>query len=180
MVNKSSPTNTDRIYLTGFMGSGKSLVGRILAKRLGRPFADLDDVIVQEAGMSIPEIFRLRGEGVFREMEADAAARFTREQWVVALGGGTLVNPVTRDMLINSGTVVYLRTSPGTLTARLEEQRVGRPLLAGVEPLEEKVSSLLDDRSGIYSCAQWALDTDDLTAEQVAERIYERIRGKHR
>ena len=93
MVKRNAPTNTDRIYLTGFMGSGKSLVGKILAERLGRPFADLDDVVVQEAGMSIAEIFRLRGEGVFREMEADVATRFTTEHWIVALGGGTLVRP---------------------------------------------------------------------------------------
>ena len=83
-------------------------------------------------------------------------------------------------MLIDSGTVVYLRTRPGTLAARLAQQRDGRPLLAGDEPLEERISSLLEDRSGIYSCAQWILDTDDLTAEQVAERIYEKIRDELR
>lgn len=178
MAKNSSFYNTDRIYLTGFMDSCKSTVGRILSGLLHRQFVDLDDVIAREAGMTIPEIFRCRGEEAFREMETGTAARFTTGQWVVALGGGTLVNPETREILISEGTVVYLRARPATLADRLSGQREDRPLLAGDEPLEKRVSSVLEARSRIYSCAQWTLDTDEMTPEQVADWLYRKIRNK--
>jgi len=158
------------------MGSGKSTVGKILSKMLGREFVDLDDVIVEAAGMTIPEIFKNRGETVFREMEARAAARFSAGRWVVALGGGTLVNEDTRDILFTRGIVVYLRARPATLACRLKDHMGDRPLLSCDEPLTQRITSLLEDRSQTYSLAHWTLDTDDLSPEQVAEKLFQRIK----
>jgi shikimate kinase len=176
MVKENSPPDTDRIYLTGFMGSGKSTVGKLLARLLGRTFIDLDEVIVKESGMTIPEIFQRNGEDAFRAIEKNVAARFTREKWVVALGGGTLVNPETRELLVDNGTVVFLRAKPATLAARLRGQSSHRPLLTGSETLEQRVTSLLKSRDQVYSCAHWVLDTDNLSADQVAHQLFDRIR----
>lgn len=148
---KSAPiSKTDRIYLTGFMGCGKSPIGRILAKLLKRRFVDLGDVIVREAGMAIPEIFRSEGEDAFRRLEARVAARHTAGRWVVALEGGTLVNAETRDVLISQGIVVFLKTKPGTLADRLRDHGGGRPLLSGDEPLTKRITTLLEARAPVY------------------------------
>jgi len=177
MVKESASTNTDRIYLTGFMGSGMIRVGRILPRHYGRPFVDLEDSVVKEARMTIPEIFRLRGEAAFKRLEARIMHRFKRGKWIAALCGGALVDPATRDLLTAAGTVVYLRAELGTLAARLKGQRAGCPLLAGDEPLERRITSLLDTRNAVYSCARWVQDTDDLSPEQVADSIYERAKA---
>lgn len=177
MVYDKSHPNTDRIFLAGFMGSGKSVVGRILARKLRRGFADLDDILVREAGMSIPEIFRQTGEVAFRGMESRLAARYTRGKWVVALGGGTLLDPATKGLLMDSGTVVYLRAQAGTLAARLREETGNRPLLTGEGSLEERVSSLLKIREEAYSGAAWVVDTDDLTEDEVALLIFRKARA---
>ena len=86
MIKKNRP-----VYLCGFMGCGKSTIGRLLAKKLGREFVDLDDYIVQREGMSIPQIFEQRGENYFREVEAVALSELSAAAGVVATGGGTLL-----------------------------------------------------------------------------------------
>jgi shikimate kinase len=176
MVKKKIFPNLERIYIAGFVGSSKSSVGRILAEHLDRPFIDLDDVIVREAGMPVSEIFHFMCEPAFRKMESRVASKFTSGPWVVALGSGALVNPRTRDLLIASGTVVYLRAKPETLADRFREQTGKRPLLAGEGALEEKINSLLARRRKVYNAAHWIVDTDELTPEQVADRLYERTR----
>jgi shikimate kinase len=176
MTEEKLPKKTDRIFLAGFMGSGKSAVGRVLARKLRRRFADLDDAIVREAGMPIPEIFRLKGEAEFRKIESGIAATYSAGKWVVALGGGTLLDPVTRKRLMDSGVVVYLRAGAGTLAARLCRETDHRPLLAGAESLEGKVRSLMETRNPIYSGASWIIDTDDLSVEQVAALIFNKVR----
>jgi len=176
MMSDRSSVSTDRIYITGFMGSGKSTVGRVLAQKLRRDFVDLDEVISREAGMSISEIFRKKGKSAFREIESGIAARYTGGKWVVALGGGTLLDPVTKNLLIDSGTVIYLRADPGTLAERLREETGHRPLLAGDGSLEERITSLLESRTETYSGIGWIVDTDDLTEEQVAALIFQKVR----
>lgn len=179
MTNSHPPSRTDRIYLTGFMGSGKSVVGRILAAMLDRPFEDLDDVIAREAGMSIPEIFRQKGERAFREMERDVAARYADGLRVVALGGGTVMDPATRGLLAGSGVLVYLRASLDTLAERLRKERGHRPMLNGETPVEERIASLMRERGPVYETAEWTVDTDNRSAEEVASYLYRRIREKH-
>ena len=179
MTKNHPASRTDRIYLTGFMGSGKSVVGRILAGRLHREFADLDDVIARATGMSIPEIFREKGERAFREMERNVAARYAGGRRVVALGGGTIMDPATRDLLAGSGVLVYLRASLGTLAERLRKERGHRPMLEGETPVEERIAYLMRERVPVYETAEWIVDTDKRSAEEVACHLYMRIREKY-
>jgi len=172
-----SSEKTDRIYLTGFMGSGKSAVGKILARKLRRPFVDLDSVIVREAGMPIPEIFGRKGEKVFREMEREIAARYVTGKWVIALGGGTIMDPDIRGLLHESGVVAYLRAGVETLAERLRGKTGHRPMLAGEESLEKQITSIMEQREPVYESAGWVVDTDGLSEEQVASLLYRRIRG---
>ena len=123
-----SPPN---IILTGFMGTGKTAVGREVAARLGRPFVDLDDLIVQRAGKSIPEIFAQDGEPAFRALEAAICGEMAAPAGlVIATGGGAVVNPANREALAAGGTVICLEADLDTIL-----QRVGRgddrPMLAG-------------------------------------------------
>ena len=165
-----------RIYLTGFMGSGKSTVGRLLADLLNSPFTDLDEIIVQRAGMSIPDIFQHEGEPAFRRMEAETLRLCCNEEGVFGLGGGAVLDPDNRDILMASGLVIYLRATPETLARRLLSEAQGRPVLAGEGRLEDRIISLLRERSGSYELAHWNIDTDDLKPEQVASTIHKRIR----
>ncbi len=177
-MKHESSEKTDRIYLTGFMGSGKSAVGRILARMLRRRFVDLDSVIAREAGMSIPEIFRRKGEKVFREMEKETVSRYVTGKWVVALGGGTIIDPDSRGLLLESGVVAYLRAGVITLAERLKGKTGQRPVLAGEESLEKQITSLMEQRGRVYEDAQWIVDTDGLSEEQVASLLARKIRGE--
>lgn len=103
MIKKNRP-----VYLCGFMGCGKSTIGRLLAKKLGREFVDLDDYIVQREGMSIPQIFEQRGENYFREVEAVALSELSAAAGVVATGGGTLLKKENGDCAKSMGTVVFI------------------------------------------------------------------------
>lgn len=103
MIKKNRP-----VYLCGFMGSGKSTVGKLLAKRLGKEFIDLDDYIEEREGMSIPQIFEQKGEPYFREKESEALADLPASAGVVATGGGTLLKKENGDKAKSLGTVVYI------------------------------------------------------------------------
>ena len=165
-----------RIYLTGFMGSGKSTVGRLLADLLHSPFTDLDEIIVQRAGMSIPDIFQIVGEPAVRRREAEILRLCCRVDGVFGVGGGAVLDPDNRDILMASGLVIYLRATPETLARRLLSEAQGRPLLTGEGGFEDRITSLLKERSGSYEMAHWNVDTDDLKPEQVASTIHKRIR----
>lgn len=158
------------ITLTGFMGSGKTTVGRIVADALGCPFLDLDEIIVKKAGGSIPEIFAAEGESGFRSLEKQAlekaVAQYAESTVVLALGGGTVTIPGAVELLHEKTLCIYLQAPLETLEARLEGQRAGRPL-AG-EGLRERLSA----REPLYQkAAHVVLDTDGLTAQEVADEI---------
>ena len=161
-----------RIYIAGFMGSGKSTVGRMVAHLFRWPFKDLDDMIASQAGMSIPEIFQKEGEAAFRRMEVETVRRSTEITGVIALGGGTLLNKESRELLLASGTLVYLRATPETLASRLQARTDNRPVLAGKGKLQDRIGAILEERAEIYAMAHWAVDTDKLSPEQVAGIIY--------
>ena len=167
--------DTKRIFLTGFMGSGKTTAGRILADRLNLPFHDLDEMIVEKAGMSIPDIFERQGEAAFRKLEAEIVNTCSTGKGVFGLGGGAILDPDNRDVLLNAGIVIYLKASPAVLAQRLVDQTEGRPLLAGVESLEDRIKSLLELRSASYEKAHWSVDTDDLTPGEVASFLQHRL-----
>ena len=158
------------ITLTGFMGSGKTTVGKVLADFLGCPFMDLDDLIVKKAGKSIPEIFAQDGEPAFRQLEArllrQTVEKYTENTVVLALGGGAVTAPASAALLHEKSVCIYLRATLETLLARLEGETAGRPLadaslaerLAAREPLYEETAHVV-------------IDTDGLTPEEVADEI---------
>ena len=170
-----------RVYLTGFMASGKSTVGPLVADRLGYRFADLDWLIEARAGRTIPALFASGGEAAFRKAEAEALAETTRgEGVVVATGGGALVDPANLRTARAAGTVVWLRASVPVTLARLGDaagrpllhDRAGRPL-AG-DALALRVRRLLADREPFYAQADLAVDADGpaaLVARDLAETL---------
>jgi shikimate kinase len=163
--------NTKTIYLTGFMGSGKSTTGRVLASRLGYLFVDLDEEIVKRADRSISEIFEHEGEPVFRSMESDIIREYAGRVGVFALGGGAILAEANRELLLSTGTMVYLRATPGTLVSRLAKEAAHRPLLSPGKELEITVVETLNRRKQYYETAHLIVDTDELTPNQVAEEL---------
>jgi shikimate kinase len=157
---------TPGLYLVGFMGSGKSAVGRLLAEELGWPFADVDEDIEKAQGVSIQEIFETRGEEEFRRLEQEALRKRVREvefgrPLVLALGGGAFIDPDNRKMLEERGVTMWLDCSFPRICTRLEGQ-THRPLAR--DP--DKFRQLFEDRREAYSKAEHRIeaDTDDPSA----------------
>ena len=159
------------VFLVGFMGSGKSTVGRLLADRLDLPFVDLDRAIESRAGMPVSEIFATRGEPGFRGLEHDELARLGDEsRTVVACGGGVVVEDRCRALLKQLGSVVYLRVTADEALARIGSTD-GRPLLAGADPVALG-RTLLASRERLYEAvADTTVDTSGLTPQQVADAV---------
>jgi len=161
------------IVLSGFMGTGKTAVGRCLARLIGSAFLDLDEVIEEESGLSIPEIFARLGEGRFREMEAATVARLCAGEFgdglVVSTGGGVVVNPALRDALKSWGVLVCLTASVDEIVRRVG-RREDRPLLNVPDP-RERVEALLGERAASYADCHLELDTTSLGIEEAAIRI---------
>ncbi|HET7838758.1 MAG TPA: shikimate kinase [Rectinemataceae bacterium] len=157
------------IVITGFMGTGKTTVGRLLARRLGLDFADMDLCIEAEEGAPVAAIFRERGEAYFRARERHWCERLSkRDSLVVSTGGGALVD--ARNLACFSlAFVVCLEAEPEELLARLAAQE-GRPLLEGPDP-RERVARLMAERREAYARIAWHLDTSGKTADQVADEI---------
>jgi len=163
------------ITLIGFMGTGKTTVGKRLAKRLGWRFVDIDEEIEASARKPVPRIFAEHGEPVFRRLEERIIRRATRtDHQVIATGGGAFVDPKNRARLRASGPVCCLTARPKTILARLGRRVKSRPLLAGADPLE-RIKTLLARRAKAYAQADVTIDTSDLAAEQVVERLWARI-----
>ena len=159
------------VVLCGFMGTGKTVVGTIAARLLGRPFVDVDAEIAGRAGRSVPAIFAAEGEDGFRRREREAvAALAAREGQVVATGGGVLLDPANRAALADTGTLVLLTATPAALAARLADQ-TDRPLLAGATDLPARIAELLAARAEAYTACDHTIDTTDLAAVEVAVRI---------
>ncbi|MBR4734993.1 MAG: shikimate kinase [Bacteroidales bacterium] len=158
------------IALEGFMGSGKTTVGRILADALGCPFIDLDEVIVRKSGKSIPAIFEADGEAGFRRLEKQAleqtVSKYASSTAVLALGGGSVTVPGAVKLLQEKTLCIYLRVSLETIQSRLEGEKAGRPL-AG-DGLEERLAA----REPLYeAAAHITIDTDGLSPDQIADEI---------
>ena len=165
------------IALTGFMGSGKSAVGKVLAGRLGRRFVELDDVIEEMAGKSIPDIFRQDGEIAFRELEIEATGRVSKgSDLVIACGGGIVLNMINIDRLRETSRIVYLTASPEAVLRRTRADDNERPLLDVPAPAERIRERLRVRRPFYERAADLRISTSRLSTDSVAERIISRLK----
>jgi shikimate kinase len=167
----------DNIILVGFMGAGKSVCGRMLARRLGRCFIETDDMIVASEGRSIPEIFREEGEARFRQLEADTLESLKLKSGeVIATGGGLPCREGRMERLRELGTVVWLDGDVRELHERAS--RIGnRPMLDGRSMAE--VEELYRARQPYYRRAHITVDTTGIGADQVVARILSALRERH-
>jgi len=166
------------VWLVGMMGCGKSTVGPLLARRLGRDFVDADAWIEARAGRSVRQIFEGEGEPAFRALESAAIDVLAGGAGVVALGGGAIAQAGAAERLARLGTVVYLRASPDALLARVGRAD-GRPLLAGLDSAARRarLAEMLEARRSAYETAAIVVDTDGQPPEAVAERIEQALGG---
>lgn len=161
MVTKSERN----VVLTGFMGTGKTTLGTQLAQRLNRPFVDTDDVIVAQAGKSIPEIFAQDGEAVFRYHERRVCRFYAAQSGlVIATGGGMLVDPDNRRVMLASCLVICLYATKEAIRRRLEGQ-TGRPLFSG------DWETLYDRRASAYAAIPQQIDTSDRSTDAIIQDI---------
>jgi shikimate dehydrogenase len=159
------------LLLIGFMGAGKSTVGRLVAERLGLPFVDVDTLVERSDGRSVREIFDADGEPEFRALETIALESLeSRPASVVGCGGGVVLSDANRTLLKRLGTVVYLRVTAAETLARVGDDHT-RPLLAGAGGALA-ASRLLEAREALYAAiADVVVDTVDRTPEEVAREI---------
>jgi shikimate kinase len=162
------------IVLTGFMGAGKSVVGRNLAKRRDMNVVDTDDVIEKESKMEISEIFSRFGEAHFRELESAAVRKVsTLKDHVIITGGGVVLKAENIENLRKNGAIIYLRASPEALYNRVKDE-THRPLLQVTDPLE-RIRELLKYRARLYANNDLEIDTSNLSVEEVIEEIENRL-----
>ncbi|MGB5925739.1 MAG: 3-dehydroquinate synthase [Dehalococcoidia bacterium] len=165
------------LVITGFSGTGKSLVAKEIARRLNWGFLDTDDEIVKQAGKPIAEIFRQEGEGKFRELERGTIRKACQQrQTVIAIGGGAIVDPQNYELLARTGLIVCLEAKPETIYERLFHEAACspgtevRPLLATDDPLE-RIRQLKASRQPYYAKADWTIHTDGLSINEVAGEV---------
>ena len=187
------------VVVTGFMGTGKTSVGREVARRLGRPFVDMDAEIEARAAKSIPRIFAEDGEAAFRRMEAALCEELSAQQGacpelaegketrfsgknlvsklveglVIATGGGALVDPANRALMMGSGVVVCLTCDAEEILRRVSAgSNPDRPLLHVADPCAE-IKRLLKVRQEAYAAIPWQVDTTSLSVKEVTARVVE-------
>jgi shikimate kinase len=166
----NDPRACHNIALTGFMGTGKSSVGRLVASQLGFEFLDTDTLVESRAGKSITEIFRLDGEASFRALEGEVVAELAnRRQVVIATGGGLGADPSHVAQLKTHALVICLWASPEIIFNRVCHQS-HRPLLQGPDP-RGKIKALLAERGSAYKQADVLLDSGLRTLREVAQQI---------
>lgn len=163
------------IFLVGFMATGKTTVGRILAARLGWKLVDLDEVIAGEAGKTVPEIFAAEGEAGFRARETRALGAVSRERGqVVATGGGAACREDNLQTMLAAGRVVTLAVTPEEAVRRARGG-AGRPLLSGPDPVGA-ATALLAARAPFYARAHLSVDTVGRLPQDVAREVLAWVR----
>ncbi|MGB2929897.1 MAG: shikimate kinase [Desulfobacterales bacterium] len=160
------------IVLIGYRGTGKSVVGELLARRLGMPCMGMDAQIVKRAGMPIPEIVEKLGWSGFRDIESEVARELAElDNIIIDTGGGVIERPENIEALQTSSLIFWLRASVNVIVSRIQED-AQRPALTTGKTFTEEVEEVIEQRIPKYkSAAQYEIDTDTLTPEQVAERI---------
>jgi shikimate kinase len=165
------------IVLTGFMGTGKTEVGRELSRVLGWRLIDVDDEIVKTQNMSINEIFNGLGETAFRDMETEMIRKVSQNRnAIISTGGGAVLRQENMDVLRENGVIICLSASPETILERTSSNSE-RPLLKVKDPLR-KITELLGFRKPFYEKADVTIETDQRTPLNIAEEILERTGWK--
>ena len=159
------------LILCGMMGSGKSTVGKLLAKTASWEWADTDELIVSRYG-KITDIFEQKGEGYFRALETKIVQELAKkDRLVISTGGGLVLKEENVSLLKEKGEIVYLRATKETLARRLASDKE-RPLLQTEETLDEKLTRLLKERSAVYErVADKIIDVDNKTPEKIVDEI---------
>jgi shikimate kinase len=172
----------DNLVLVGFSCSGKTTIGRNVARRLRLRFVDSDRVVEELAGCSIPDLFSERGEAAFRAIERQAIERVCAERFqVISTGGGAFVDPRNRAVLADGNLVVHLQVKPETVVYRLRNSRSGRPrpLLDAPDPLR-RVVELMEERKDAYAQAQVSIRVDDRSRFELVAELTRRWFGWRR
>lgn len=172
------------IFLTGFMGSGKSTIGPILANTIGYDFVDVDRLIERKANARVVEIFEREGEQRFRDLEQEVLRELTeRGECVVSLGGGTIANEQNFDFIRRNGVIVYLQLTADEIFQRVRH-RPDRPLLwdgsgklLTAEQLQERIRMLLSDRERFYNRADVIVPSDRRRVGATVDEIVRQLRG---
>ena len=158
------------IIITGFMGTGKSVVAKELARKLKMEYIDMDQVIEKQQGLTIPDIFTKYGEKYFREQENKLVKELSKkENIVIATGGGTLLSSDNTRILRQKGNIICLYADSQIIYNRVK-RRNNRPLLNG-ENILDKINHLLKERKKIYDNIKWKIDTTNFTTQEVVDQI---------
>lgn len=166
------------VVITGFMGTGKTSVGRALAERLSVPFVDTDDLVEKDEGRSIADIFASDGEPHFRQAERQAVvAALEVSGAVVATGGGAVMDPENLRRLKAAAPLVCLMADAETIEARTRAQGASRPLLARPDA-RERIEKLLEERAAAYAQADLQIDTSNRDVDDLVEQIASFLRTK--
>ena len=162
------------IVLIGYRGTGKSLIGGLLAERLGMPYIGMDGAIVERAGISIPEIVAQRGWPGFRDLESEVARELAgRDNLIIDTGGGVIERPENIEVLQRNARIFWLTASVETIVARIAGG-TDRPALTSGKTFTEEVAEVLKRRTPLYrSAARHEIGTDGLTPEEIVTRIEE-------
>ena len=170
-----------KIFITGYMGSGKTSIGCLLAATCDARFVDMDELIESRSGMAITDIFRSQGEAAFRETEKEILHELAKcsESLVVATGGGTACFFDNMDVMNQNGATVYIKVSPDVLFERLRDEAQHRPLLAEQKDLKEYIAASLAERESFYQKAQYIIQVKpEDTDEDVCRNILRTIQNK--
>ena len=163
-----------KIFLIGFMGSGKSTIGRRLVERIGFDFVDTDRLIEMQQCMTVSEIFAQRGEAAFREIERNILLEIQKLEYaVVSTGGGMPCYGDNMDVMLANGKVAYLKTSPSTLSRRLLRSQTERPLIKGKteNELQQYIIEKLAEREAFYNRAHIVMQTEDFSMEKLLQKL---------
>ena len=164
----------NNIYMMGFMGTGKTTIGKALAEKLNRNFIDMDMEIELYEGMSINEIFEEKGEDYFREIETKVLKEIAeKDNLVVSTGGGSIVTHGNLEIVKNSGTLITLMASPEEILKRVSKNN-DRPLLNVENPLDT-IKRLLFERAPFYIKADYIIETTEKNIDEVLNEILEKL-----